>query len=188
MIPITQELTVGEALARFYADHDFGDEGGINDAFAYAKVGPFSIPIPNTAARKEVIWLHDLHHLLNNYDTTWAGEGQVSAWEMAAGGFGTKLYIWLLVLMAGSTGVLFFPGVTFRAFVRGTSCRSIMSLGLSKDQLKLLLVSSLKQQIGINETSPPVAAPRHYLRFSLLWLLYVGGIAGIGVGLYSLIA
>lgn len=55
MIPINQEVTVGQALTQFYTDHDFGEEGGINDAFAYAKVRPFSIPIPNTAARKEVI-------------------------------------------------------------------------------------------------------------------------------------
>lgn len=107
---------------------------------------------------------------------------------MAAGGFGTKLYIWLLVLLAGSVGVLFFPRVTFRAFVRGTYCRSVTTLGLAKDQLKLLSVNNLKQQIGIDEKNPLVPSLRHYLRFGLLWLLYVGSITGIGVGLYSLIA
>ena len=188
MTTITHEVTVGDALAKFYAEHNFGDEGGINDAFAYAKVGPISMPIPNTAARKEVIWLHDVHHLLNNYDTTWAGEGQVSAWELAAGGFGTKMYIWLLVLGAGSVGVLLFPKLTFRAFVRGTYCRPIMSLGLTKSELKLLPVNTLKQNIGLGPAQIFPIMPSHYLRFGLLWLLYAGGIAGVSVGLYTLIA
>ena len=179
MTATTQEITVGQALTQFYADHDFGEEGGINDAFAYAKLGPINIPIPNTAARKEVIWLHDLHHLLNGYDTTWPGEGQVSAWELAAGGFGTKIYIWLLVLLAGSVGVLLFPASTFRAFVRGTYCQSIVSLGLPRDQLKLLPVNELKQRVGIVSGKTYVPAFGHYVRFGLLWLLYMGSIAGL---------
>ena len=28
---------------------------------------------------------HDLHHILTEYDTTWTGEAEVSAWELATG-------------------------------------------------------------------------------------------------------
>ena len=184
MTATTQEITVGQALTQFYNEHDFGEEGGIDEAFAYAKLGPISIPIPNTAARKEVIWLHDLHHLLNGYDTTWPGQGQVSARELAAGGFGTKIYIWALVLLAGSVGVLLFPANTFRAFVRGTYCQSIQSLGLTNIELKKLTVSELKRRIGIVSGKTYVPEFGHYVRFRLLWLLYVGSIAGlIAVGI-----
>lgn len=187
MPTITDGLTVGQALINFYNEHDFGEEGGIDKAVAYAKIGPIRLPIPNTAARKEIIWLHDLHHLLNGYDTSWRGEGQVSAWEVAAGGFGSKLYIWALVLGALSVGMFLYPASCFKAFVRGTNCRPILSLGLSKSNLMLLTISELAAKIGLVNSQAYRPTVGHYLRFGLIWLLYAGGVAAIGVGLYHLI-
>lgn len=166
-------------MGNLYNEHDFGEEGGVDKAVAYAKMGPIHIPIPNTAARKEVIWLHDLHHLLNGYDTTWPGEGQVSAWELAAGGFSSKLYIWLPVLLAMSVGILFYPVLTFRAFVRGTYCRSIMGSGISKNGIILLSVRQLKEKISLNPNKEYAPKLSHCVRFGLLWLGYAGGVSGL---------
>ncbi|MBO0950317.1 hypothetical protein [Fibrella forsythiae] len=184
----TEPLTVQQALTQFYNDHDFGAEGGIDKPFAYAKVGPVRFPIPNTAQRKEIIWLHDLHHLLNGYETTWKGEGQVSAWELATGGFGWRVYIWALVLLAMSVGILVYPVGTFRAFVRGTYCQPIMGLGLPKADLMALPVASLRRKVGIDETAVNRVRPAHYIRFGLLWLLYVGSLIGLGLGGYMLLS
>lgn len=35
--------TVGQAIAKFYLENDFGDEGGINEKYAWIKFGFFSI-------------------------------------------------------------------------------------------------------------------------------------------------
>jgi hypothetical protein len=179
--------TVAQALNAFYAQNDFGDAGGINSDVAYVKIGPINFPIPNTQARKEAIWLHDLHHLLNGYNTDWPGEGRVSAWELTAGGFGAKLYIWALVLAAMSVGMLFYPTATFRAFVRGTYCRPIMSLGLSKQDLMQLPVGELQARVGIDPQRTYPVQISHYVRFGLLWLGYVGTLAGFIWGLFWLV-
>jgi hypothetical protein len=176
-VPITH--TVAQALNAFYAQHDFGEGGGINSNVAYVKIGPVKFPIPNTQARKDAIWLHDLHHLLNGYATDWPGEGRVSAWELAVGGFGNKLYVWLLVLIAMSIGIFLYPAGTFRAFVRGTYCRPIVGLGLSKHELMQLPVSELRARIGIDEQRTYPARVEHYVRFGLLWLGYVGTLVGM---------
>jgi hypothetical protein len=179
--------TVAQALNAFYAQHDFGDDGGINSDVAYVKIGPINFPIPNTQARKEAIWLHDLHHLLNGYATDWPGEGRVSAWELATGGFGVKIYVWALVLMAMSVGILFYPTGTFRAFVRGTYCRPIVGLGLSKHELMQLPVSELQRRVGIDPQRTYPVRTSHYMRFGLLWLGYVGALAAATAGLVWLI-
>lgn len=183
----TDVPTVRQALDHFYASHNFGEEGGINSNIAYIQFGPVQLPIPNTQQRKDAIWLHDLHHLLNGYDTTWPGEGKVSAWELATGGFGPKLYIWLLVLMAMSIGILLYPLGTFRAFVRGTYCRPILSLSLSKNELLQLPLNQLQRRIGIDVTRTYPVRVSHYARFGLLWLLYIGGLAALVGALWYLI-
>ncbi|MBO0938179.1 hypothetical protein J2I47_16625 [Fibrella sp. HMF5335] len=180
--------TVQHALNQFYTDHDFGEEGGVNEQVVWLTFGPVAVPLPNTEQRKKVIWLHDLHHLLNEYPTTWSGEGRVSAWELATGGWGWQLYVWLLIILASSIGVLLFPRRAFLAFVRGTYCRPILSLGLTKTQLMQLPVSDLRHRLGIELTRPYPACLSHYLRFCLIWLFYVSSVIGFGVGLYVLIA
>ncbi len=47
--------------------------------------GGFRVKFPNVAARKRVIPLHDLHHVLTGYGTDWMGEAEIGAWELRAG-------------------------------------------------------------------------------------------------------
>jgi hypothetical protein len=43
--------TVEQAVQDFYAQRNYGYEGGIYEKYAWIKFGSFSIPIPNVAAK-----------------------------------------------------------------------------------------------------------------------------------------
>lgn len=159
-------LTVRQALNEFYDTHDFGREGGVDEPVVRFKFGPVAVVLPNTEQRKQVIWLHDLHHLLNEYPTTWPGEGRVSAWELVTGGWGGQLYIWSLILSAFTIGGLLYPAGAFRAFVWGTYCRPVLSLGLSK--------AELLSRLGIDLSDAYPVRLSHYVRFAALLYGYVG--------------
>lgn len=127
--------TVEQAIQQFYDQHDFGDDGGINEKWAWIKFGFFSIPIPNVEGRSKNIYMHDVSHIVTGNDTTWRGESAVSAWEIGAGGWG-KLYIpWLLTLWAMGLGVLFYPKTVLESFKKGLTMRNALTCGLSKAEI-----------------------------------------------------
>ena len=78
------ELTVGNSLKKFYGDNYFGTEA-LEDSWNWVRMGPLRIPFPNLKWRKEAIYLHDIMHLVTGYDTSWIGEGEVAAYELASG-------------------------------------------------------------------------------------------------------
>lgn len=131
----TSTQTVGQAIQHFYDLHDFGEDGGINEKFAWIKFGFFSIPIPNVEGRTKNIYMHDVSHIVTGNDTTWRGESAVSAWEIGAGGWG-KLYIpWFLTLWAMGLGVLFYPNTVFKSFQKGLTMRNALTCGLTKSEI-----------------------------------------------------
>lgn len=112
-----EALTLGEARDRYLADNGFGD-GGYEARWVTLMAGPLPIRLPNTAARVRAVRLHDLHHPLTGYDTTWTGEAEIGAWEIASSCAGHAA-AWVLNLAAIAIGVAIAPVRTFRAFVRG---------------------------------------------------------------------
>ncbi len=127
--------TVRQSIQDFYNRHDFGEEGGVNEKYAWIKFGFFSIPLPNVAGRSQNIYLHDVSHIVTGNDTTWKGESAVSAWEVASGGW-DKLYVpWLLTLWAMGLGVLFYPTTTLKSFKKGLTMRNALTCGLTKAEI-----------------------------------------------------
>ncbi len=110
--------TVFEARARFFAINGFGADGGYDDVWADAQLGPFAYRVRNLPARARALRTHDLHHLVTGYPTDWRGEAQISAWELG-GGLGRPGYAWIIALFGLLTGLLAIPGATWRAFLRG---------------------------------------------------------------------
>jgi hypothetical protein len=140
--------TVQQAILDFYSENDFGDDGGIHEKYAWIKFGFFSIPIPNAESRRNNVYLHDVHHIVTNFDTTWKGESAVSAWEIASGGWG-KLYVpWLLTLWAMGLGVLFYPKTTFAAFTSGLTMNNVLRSGLTKNEINNLTVTDLQRALS----------------------------------------
>ncbi|HEX7316795.1 MAG TPA: hypothetical protein VF297_23035 [Pyrinomonadaceae bacterium] len=111
-------LTLGEARARMFALGGLGDDGGYNDAWVWLKLWRIPFAFPNTEGRRRAVRFHDLHHVLTEYPTTWRGEFEIAAWEVA-GGVRRYWAGWLLDLLGFACGLVVFPRATYRAFVRG---------------------------------------------------------------------
>lgn len=109
--------TVREARARYFAANGF-DERGYGDRWVRLQAGPVPIYFPNTAARVRSVRVHDIHHVVTGYATTWTGEAEIGAWEIASG-CADHVAAWILNLLALPIGLAIAPAATFRAFVRG---------------------------------------------------------------------
>ena len=111
-------LTLGEARARLFALGGLGEDGGYGDAWVRLKLWRIPFAFPNTEGRRRAVRFHDLHHVLTEYPTTWRGEFEIAAWEVA-GGVRRYWEGWLLDLLGFACGLVVFPRATYRAFVRG---------------------------------------------------------------------
>ena len=112
------DLTMAAARTRYFENNGFGPDGGYGAAWVDFKLGPIPFPFPNTPQRIDAVKFHDLHHVLTGYDTDFAGELEISAWEIAAG---CKCYAaaWVVNLGGIAAGLVTSPGRVFAAFLRG---------------------------------------------------------------------
>lgn len=108
---------VRDARARYFDENGLSEEG-YRSRWVVLRAGPVPIYMPNTSARRRAVPLHDLHHIATGYDTTWSGEAEIAAWELAAG-CGRYWAAWGLNLGAASLGLLIAPRRTLQAFRRG---------------------------------------------------------------------
>ena len=111
------ELTLGEARARLFAVSGFPPDGGYADAWVKLKLWRIPLAFPNTAGRRRAVRFHDLHHVLTEYPTTWRGEFEIAAWEVA-GGVNRYWEGWLLDLLGFAAGLFVYPRHIYRAFMR----------------------------------------------------------------------
>jgi hypothetical protein len=118
------ELPIPVARARYFVDNGFGEDGGYQAKFVDLKLGPITIPFPNTKGRAKAVRYHDLHHLITGYATDFPSEMEISAWEVGAG-CGRSAAAWLIDLSALGTGLLAYPKRTLRAFWRGRRSESL---------------------------------------------------------------
>jgi hypothetical protein len=77
-------LNLAEARELYFKNSGFGEETYTTDRWVRVDFGPLPFYFLNTAGRKAIVPLHDLHHILNNYPTTFLGEAQIGAWEIAS--------------------------------------------------------------------------------------------------------
>jgi hypothetical protein len=118
------ELTLGEARARLFALSGFKPDGGYEDAWVKLKLWRIPLAFPNTEGRRRAVRFHDLHHVLTEYPTTWRGEFEIAAWEVA-GGVNRYWEGWLLDLLGFAAGLFVYPRSVYRAFVRGRRSRNL---------------------------------------------------------------
>ncbi len=153
-------LTVGEARARYFERAGFPPDGGYAAAFvSLGKIGPIPVGFPNTDSRRRAVAMHDLHHVATGYGTDWTGEGEISAWEIAAG-CGPYPFAWFINLQGMVMGWFVNPGRTWRAFVRGRHSRSLYGEGFSQ-RLLAERVGELRARLGVDRPEPaPTAGDR----------------------------
>jgi len=172
------ELSLESARARYFEANGFGRDGGYDSSWVDFKLGSVPFPFPNTTPRKRAVPYHDLHHILTGYATSFAGELEISAWEI---GSGCKRYAaaWQLNLGGMAAGAFGMPQRTWAAFRRGRASRNLYGTPLEKVLHRS--VGDVRRELGIDEPGVRTAAAVD----AALYALAV--VAGLAIGLLSFV-
>ncbi len=121
--------SVREARARYFAENGFPRDGGYAARWVVLRMGRVPVfAFPNTQARVRAVRLHDLHHVATGYATSWVGEAEIGAWELASG---CRDYpaAWVLNGLALTYGLLLWPRRMRAAWARGRRSRNLYAEG-----------------------------------------------------------
>jgi hypothetical protein len=146
-------MNVSQSLQQFYKDNNFKKDGGESDAFFELKFRYFTLKLPNVQYRKDVIYIHDIQHVLYNCDTTWKGEAFIAGWEI-----GNKLWkhlpIGIISLWAMGFCLLNYPKEVFNGYKEGINAIGVIDLKMEKETLLKMSVSKLRKHIQRTKTKP----------------------------------
>ena len=153
------EMTLGQARARYFELNNFGSDGGYEERWIKVKVWRFPIWLPNTAGRVRAVKLHDLHHVLTEYPTTWRGEAEISAWELGSGGLRKYYAGWILDILNLAQGLVVNPVGLYRGFMRGRRSKNLFSTQFTDEILthrvgeyrQLLDLESVPEKPTVND-------------------------------------
>jgi hypothetical protein len=174
-------MTVRNARAAYFAANGF-TEALYEDRWVKIRIGPIPITFPNSASRRRALPLHDLHHVATGYPTTFTGEAEISAWELA-GGCRDYWAAWLFGFAGFAYGLVIAPRRTYRAFVRGRHSRPLYSDGWH-DNLLDLTVAELEHRIA---TDPKPASWRDRLAFAGWLAVLVAPVLAVAVAVVALL-
>ncbi|HEX8131645.1 MAG TPA: hypothetical protein VF527_21290 [Pyrinomonadaceae bacterium] len=165
------ELTLRAARERYFEVNHF-EGGGYEEGWVKMKAGPVPIWFPNTVARVKAVRFHDIHHVLTEYPTTWRGEAEIGAWEVATG-CAAHYQAWLLNLLAFAIGLVINPRGVYRAFMRGRRSRNLYRTTFS-DELLARKVGDVRRELDLDcAPAPPAPADR---RAFIFWSLVSAGV------------
>ncbi|HEY0099114.1 MAG TPA: hypothetical protein VGB76_09190 [Pyrinomonadaceae bacterium] len=154
------------ARERYFEINNFAG-GGYEEGWVKMKAGFVPIWFPNTVARVKAVRFHDIHHVLTEYPTTWSGEAEIGAWEVATG-CAAHYQAWLLNLLAFAIGLVINPRGVYRAFMRGRHSRNLYRTTFS-DELLARTVGEMRRELELDkEVAPPTPSDR---RAFLFWSL-----------------
>ena len=166
MAHYADELRLVDARTQYFAANRL-DDGGYSARWVTFKVGPLRFHIPNTQARVAAVRFHDLHHLVTGYDTSWVGEAEIGAWEIASS-CARHYAAWLLNLAAMTIGLLVDAAKVRRAFMRGRHSRNLYREPFD-EVLLLTTVGDLRKKLQL-EREPARPTAEDWLTFGL-WVL-----------------
>jgi len=180
------QMTLSEARRLYFQLDNFGEDGGYRERWIKVKVWKIPIWLPNTEGRRRAVKLHDLHHVLTEYPTTWRGEAEISAWEIGAGGLGRYYAGWILDLMNVAQGLVVNPLGIYRGFMRGRSTSNLYSTKFS-DELLDHKVGDYRDLLGLDKSQAPLTTIDHLVL--MFWILVSVGtyFATVLLGLLPLI-
>lgn len=120
------DMTLAQGLQVYFDENGFAPDGGYDDKWAIARLGPIPMAVPNVEARRRSVPIHDLNHVVTGYATDLRGEAEISAWEI---GSGCRSYVaaWILGLTVMLAGAGRWPVATVQAFARGRQSRNLYS-------------------------------------------------------------
>lgn len=105
------------------------------------------LKFPNTKGRKRAVPLHDLHHVLTGFGTSWIGEAEIGAWELRAG---CNSFITYYLNGAGVIiGLFLSPARVWRAFCAAKGQRTLYRDPAPYEQLLQMSVGEVRKRLGI---------------------------------------
>lgn len=149
--PLPSNWTVKEGLEAYMLESGFEIEHYELDSTPASFMG-ISFSVPNTPKHREMIKLHDLHHVATGFGTDMAGEGHISAWEFRNGIRGTGLYVGSIIFTGVLLGLVVSPRKTFR-LLREKSEKPPLFGRSDIDYIELLdmKISDLRELLGVPE-------------------------------------
>jgi len=155
MASYDESASLALARDRYFDDNGFGR--GYDDRWVRIRLGRWYVPVlPNTRARVAAARIHDLHHVATGYDTSWLGEGEIGAWELASG-CGPYLAAWVLNLSGFGVGCCVSPRRVLRAFVRGRHSKNLYAEGYDPARLARS-VGDLRRDLELDQPVPLASA------------------------------
>ena len=145
---IRPEMSLGDARALFFKRSGFPPDGGYGERWVKLRLWRFPIWFPNTKGRRRAVKFHDLHHILAGYPTTWRGETEISAWEIATG-LRRNYEGWLLDLLGLAMGLVINPRGVYRAFLRGRRSTNLYGMNWDEEILSQR-VGEMRQRLGLD--------------------------------------
>ncbi len=143
--------TLREARQDYFNVNALGD-GGYDDRWVVLWAGPIPLVFPNSRSRVAALRLHDCHHPLTGYATSWLGETEIAAWEIASG-CARFLAAWILNLYAMGLGLVLGPKRALRAWMRGQISTNLYHRGLDEPTLDRI-VETLREEFGLLDEPP----------------------------------
>ncbi len=141
------QATVKDALGHLFQQYGIPSDAYTASHFTIP-VGRIEFRFPNIPARVKVAQFHDLHHILTGYPTTWLGEAEIGAWELATGCRGYFI-AWFLNGGAAFVGLFLNPKAVIRAFRRGWKTPTNLYHDFVYTDLLDLTLGELRKKTGI---------------------------------------
>ncbi|MDT7690122.1 MAG: hypothetical protein QOE46_2881 [Acidobacteriota bacterium] len=189
-VTFAPELTLGEARSRLFALGNLGVNGGYDEAWVKLKLGRIPLAFPNTEGRRRAVRFHDLHHVLTEYPTTWRGEFEIGAWEVATG-VGPYWEGWLLDLLGFGCGLIVFPRSVYRAFLRGRRSANLYG-DVWNESILSRRVGEVRRRLHLDEDGaarPTQSDKRAFAAWAAISLLtYAASCAAVLIPLLALLA
>lgn len=143
---------LADALRLHLRQQRLPEDSGVSLRWVWIRFLGIPIAFPNFDARRAILVTHDVHHLLTGYPTTWRGEGEIGAFEIATGCRGYWA-AWFFNFGGFLFGLFLAPRRLWRAFVRGRNARNYY--GVDTGLVLTRTVSEARAELGIDRSPPP---------------------------------
>ena len=98
----------------------------MNVRWGRMRIGRWQVPVLPLGPRlRDALIVHDVHHVLTGWDTSYRGEAQLAVWELASGGCRRNAFFWADRVIFVLIGLFLCPRRLPAAFKRGRRSRNL---------------------------------------------------------------
>jgi len=149
---MADDRRIAEALAEHLRLQGLPEDSGVSQPWVHVRWLGLPVVFPNFDARRTILVVHDVHHLLTGYRMNWRGEAEIGGFEIATG---CRRFwaAWFFNFGGFLFGLVLAPRRTFGAFVRGRHCRNFY--GTDPAAVLQERVGAARSTLGLDRPVPP---------------------------------